>query len=511
MTETLISLIDEACDRFGDQPCLIDGQERLSFHEVRNASVRVANGLNATGFTPGMRGAVFSPNNIWSVVATLGIIRAGGIWVPINPRNSLADNLTLLKAFGCDAVFYHSVYDEAADRIADQHPDVKLALCLDGVFAEWISRQSAASVAHQAKPTDIVMIPMTGGTTGLPKAVALSNRNWVALLKGTAAESDTGPLVNLAAAPMTHVGGRIALTVIYRGGTTVILDQVDPARIVAAIETYGVTDLFLPPTAIYALLDYPGLETANLSSLRSVAYGSAPISVAQLRRALIRLGPVMVGGFGQTEAPLLIARLRAEDHFIDGQIAPDARLRSVGRATKSSQLGIMDDDGHLLPRGEAGEIVVKGDFVCEGYFENPEATAQIRRNGWHLTGDIGIIDDLGFLTIIDRKKDMIITGGFNVYSSEVEAVISALPGVRECVVIGAPDEKWGEVVTAVVSLDADAEIDAITIQQECKTRLGSVKAPKQVDFVQDFPRNANSKILKKAVRDTYWAGAERLV
>ncbi len=219
----------------------------------------------------------------------------------------------------------------------------------------------------------------------------------------------------------------------------------------------------------------------------------------------------LVGGCGQTEAPLLIARLRAEDHFIDGQVAPDCRLRSVGRATKSSQIAIMADDGLLLEYGEVGEIVVKGDFVCEGYFENPDATAQIRRNGWHLTGDIGVIDDQGFLTILDRKKDMIITGGFNVYSNEVEAVISALPGVRECVVVGAPDEKWGEMVTAVVRLDAGASIDAKAIQQECKSQLGSVKAPKRVDFVNDFPRNANSKILKKAVRDCYWIGVGRSI
>jgi acyl-CoA synthetase (AMP-forming)/AMP-acid ligase II len=318
-------------------------------------------------------------------------------------------------------------------------------------------------------------------------------------------------LVNLAAAPMTHVGGRILFTVMYRGGTSVVLDGVDPEQIFDTIEQYGVTDLFLPPTAIYTLLDHPRVQTTDFSSLRSVAYGSAPMSIEKLKQALQTFGPVMVGGLGQTEAPMLISRLTSEDHFVDGAIAPDQRLRSVGRATPASEIAIMAEDGSLLPSGELGEIVVKGDFVSEGYFRNPAATAEVRRDGWHLTGDIGYLDEDGFLFIVDRKKDMIITGGFNVYSAEVERVISAIPGVRDCVVIGVPDEKWGEAVKAVVQPDNGKTLEAARIIAECRERLGPVKAPKSVDFVSDLPRNANAKVSKKEVRERYWADTGRRI
>lgn len=510
MSKSLIGLIDEACDRFASRDCFAFGGERVTYAAVEEGSRRIASGLIGAGFAPGMRAAVFSPNDPWAFVATLGIVRAGGIWAPVNPRNALDDNLALLAAFGCDAIFFHSRFAAAAKRISAQHPALKAAIQIDGELHPWMAAQTLRADYPVAAATDIVMIPMTGGTTGLPKAVALSNRNLLAIVEGVAA-LEPEPPVNLAAAPMTHVGGRIVFTVMVRGGVSVVLDGLDPDAVFDAIETHRVTDLFVPPTALYALLEHPRVHTADLTSLRRIAYGSAPISIEKLKAALRTFGPVLVGGFGQTEAPLLISRLKAEDHFVDGEIAPDERLRSVGRATPFSQLAIMADDGALLPPGEAGEIVVKGDFVCEGYFQNPEATAEMRRNGWHLTGDIGVIDDDGFLTIVDRRKDMIVTGGFNVYSAEVERVISAIPGVRDCVVIGVPDEKWGESVKAVVQPDVGVALNPLAIVAECKARLGPVKAPKSIDFVDDFPRSANGKVLKKQVRDRYWAGLDRRI
>ncbi len=516
-SEILIELIDRACEENGARACFIFNERILTYAQVQEASRRIANGLIAMGLKPGMRGAVFSPNDPWAFVATLGLIRAGAIWAPINPRNSLDDNLTLLAQFGCDVLVYHSSFIDAARRIKTTLAPIKGSICLDTAcdgdpaLRDWLAPFSARDPGLSVKPTDIVAIPMTGGTTGAPKAVALSNRNFAAMLKGVSAINGGHHLVNLAAAPMTHVGGRIVLTVMYRGGTTVILTDVDPSAILDAIAKFRVSELFLPPTAIYALLDHPRVRATDFSSLQRFSYGSAPMSIEKLKQAIAVFGPVMTGGFGQTEAPMLISQLAPEDHFIDGKLAPDERLRSVGRATAASQLAIMGEDGGLLAANDIGEIVVKGAFVSEGYFENPAATAEVRRDGWHLTGDVGYLDKDGFLTIIDRKKDMIITGGFNVYSAEVERVISAIPGVRDCIVIGVPDEKWGEAVKAVVQLDSGAALDAAEILAVCRTRLGGVKAPKSVDFATDLPRNANGKVVKKIVRDAYWENAGRRI
>ena len=295
-------------------------------------------------------------------------------------------------------------------------------VCLDAPHADfpdfdtWVAGADATPPEVAVVPTDLVCIPQTGGTTGLPKGVMLSHRNFCALEYGTREMYGQRQPVVLCAAPMTHVGGRIALCGLSSGARFVILEGVDPQRVLQTIQDERITDTFLPPTGIYALLDQPNLAEFDLSSLVNFSYGSAPISTERLRMALDRIGPVMRGGFGQTECPMFIARLSPEEHFVNnkrgGELMPDQRLRSVGRHTILSELGILDDAGREVAAGERGEIAVKGPMVSEGYYEAPEETAKIRVNGWHLTGDIGYLDDEGYLYVVDRKKDMIITGGF---------------------------------------------------------------------------------------------------
>jgi acyl-CoA synthetase (AMP-forming)/AMP-acid ligase II len=234
------------------------------------------------------------------------------------------------------------------------------------------------------------------------------------------------------------------------------------------------------------------------------------MSPDKIKEAIERIGPVMTGGYGQTECPMSISYLQAEDHFIDGEIA-EHRLRSVGRATSISEVAILDDDANPLPVGERGEIGVKGGGVSEGYYQAPEETAKIRKNGWHLTGDIGYIDDEGFIYIVDRKKDMIITGGFNVYSAEVEHSLMTVPGVKVAIVVGTPSEKWGEEVTAFVQVEPNSDVTASSIIDQCKALIGSVKAPKNVYFVDDFPRTPIGKIDKKKIRDENWQGSNRTI
>lgn len=516
-TDILMDHLDAAFDRFGPRVCVIQDDVELTYAQVQSLSRRVANGMIAAGIRPGMRVAIFSLNDYWAFICAIAIFRTGAIWVPINPRNSLDDNRALLNQFGCDGLIVGREFEKVAATLEADHPNVRFSVKLNGGEGEasvqnWIANQPDTNPTVSVKPTDIVTIPMTGGSTGLPKAVALSNRNMSTLAKARTMGADAPEdSVSLIAAPMTHAAGRGAIVSLCAGGRSIILRAVDLDDLLDAVEKHRVTGFFLPPTAIYTLLEHPRLDEIDFSSVKNFTYGSAPMSIDRLKEAIRRFGPIMSGGFGQTEAPMLISRLSAEDHMVDGEIASDERLRSVGKATAYSQLAILDDDGNELPPNERGEIAVKGDFVSEGYFENPEATAAIRLNGWHLTGDIGYLNDEGYLYIVDRKKDMIITGGFNVFSAEVERVVSAVPGVTDCVVIGVPDEKWGEAVKAVVVAKGDHDALANEIMDRCKAALGAVKSPKSVDFVDELPKNANSKVLKREVRQRYWEAAGRQI
>ncbi|MFT7576192.1 MAG: acyl-CoA synthetase (AMP-forming)/AMP-acid ligase II, partial [Alphaproteobacteria bacterium] len=317
--------------------------------------------------------------------------------------------------------------------------------------------------------------------------------------------------VNLAAAPMTHTAGNVSLPTTARGGTVVILTRPDPELLIDAIEKHGVTELFLPPTVIYMLLNYPGVESRDFSSLRYFMYGAAPMSIEKLRQSIEVFGPVMMEGYGQMEAFASIAYLAPEEHFAQDGIAPAQRLSSCGRPTPLTNVAIFDENGRRLEAGQAGEICVQGDIVMKGYYKNPEQTEATIIDNWLHTGDVGHLDVDGYLHITDRKKDMIISGGFNVYPSEVEQVIWEHQAVQDCAVIGVPDSKWGEAVTAVVELKPGNSVTAEELIAVCRDRLGGVKTPKTVDFVALLPRSANGKVLKKDVRAKYWRDAERKI
>jgi fatty-acyl-CoA synthase len=282
--------------------------------------------------------------------------------------------------------------------------------------------------------------------------------------------------------------------------------KADLGDFLGLIERRRVTHAFLPPTLIYMLLEHPQLAATDRSSLQCFWYGAAPISAARLEEAIGKIGPVMAQLFGQTEAPMMISTMAPKDHFNpDGSIAR-GRLASAGKPSPLVQVAVMDEAGHLLATGERGEIVVRGSLVMDGYYKNPAATAEVRRFDWHHTGDIGYLDAENFLYIVDRAKDMIITGGFNVYSIEVEQALLQHPDIMDSAVFGLPDDKWGERVAAVVQLHAGRDLSAEDIKSFVKARIGSVKAPKQVDIWPDLPRSKVGKVLKKEIRAKFLAG-----
>jgi acyl-CoA synthetase (AMP-forming)/AMP-acid ligase II len=497
----------------------IQDERSYSFQEIRALSCRIANGLIAAGLDKAAKAAVWADNDITAWSCVLGLWRAGLAWIPVNGRNAPAENQFVLEAFDCEALFFQQAFAPVIESLRGRLPKVRLWVCIDAELpwapslSRWSEDQPSTAPAIDYDMDDVATLSSTGGTTGVPKGVMNTHRAYQTYFAQFMMAFPYGAErpVNLAAAPMTHTAGMLSLPCTARGGTVIVLTKPDPVALIGAIARYRVTEFFLPPTVIYRMLDLPGIEAQDFTSLKYFIHGAAPMSVEKLKRAIEVFGPVMAGGYGQTEAPASISYLPPAEQFVDGRLASDERLSSVGRPNPLIRVEIMNERLEVLPQGETGEICVRGDLVMKGYYKAPDMTAETITDGWLRTGDIGHLDAEGYLHITDRKKDLIISGGFNVYPSEVEQVIWAHPAVQDCAVIGVPDEKWGEAVKAVVELNAGHSVSGEELVALCKRELGSVKAPKSVDFVAALPRSPVGKVLKKDLRAQYWQGQQRCI
>jgi acyl-CoA synthetase (AMP-forming)/AMP-acid ligase II len=498
----------------------IQGDRSYSFDEVGELSCRIANRLQSLDLPKETKGAIWAANDVTAWTCTLGLWRANMTWLPVNARNSAEDNHYILDFFDCEVMFYQSEFEEVIAGLRPRLPKIRHWVCIDTEAPQAPSLDSWLGDVGSARPRvefamdDVVMLSSTGGTTGKPKGVMNTHRSCQTFaahfMLACSYGADERP-VNLAAAPMTHTAGLLSLPCTAQGGTVVVVTRPDPALIFEAVAKHRVTEFFLPPTVIYKLLEIPGIEKVDFSSVKYLMYGAAPMSVDKLKKAIDLWGPIMAGGYGQTEAPASISNLPPDHHFVNGALASDVRLSSVGRPNPLIRVELMNDANEILPRGETGEICVRGDLVMKGYYKQPDKTAETIIDGWLHTGDVGHIDAEGYLHITDRKKDMIISGGFNVYPSEVEQVIWGHPAVQDCAVIGVPDEKWGEAVKAVIELNPGQTVTAEEIIALCKEKLGSVMAPKTVDFVPSLPRSTVGKVLKKDLRERYWQNSGRKV
>ena len=312
---------------------------------------------------------------------------------------------------------------------------------------------------------------------------------------------------HLVCTPLSHAGAAFFVPVLLRGGSIVVVPGFDPVKVFEAIQTYRITTIMLVPTMLYILMDHPRIDEFDLSSLETVYYGASAISPARLDEAIGRFGPIFFQFYGQAECPMTITVLRKDEHT-RGDLA---RLASCGRPVPWLHVALLDDDGNEVAEGDPGEICVRGPLVMGGYWNLPEQTAEAFAGGWLHTGDIARRDAEGYLTIVDRKKDMIVTGGFNVFPREVEDVLGTHEAVAMSAVVGAPDDKWGEAVTALVVLRPGAEVDADTLIELVKTQKGSLHAPKRIDFVDSIPLSPLGKPDKKAIRARYWDGSDRRV
>lgn len=505
----LVDYLDKGASLRPDAPCLTTDGETLSYAQVQRLSHDVADALAAAGVAAGESVAIISGNDPVAFASVFGISRAGAVWCPINPRNEAAENRELLELFDCTVVLFRSPFAELVARIRGDLPAVHTWVCLDAEVEGALTwTEFLAGPAGTANPEpvdrgyvdDLALIVGTGGTTGRPKGVMLTGRNLETMTSLTLMSYPfEGRPVYLALAPLTHAAGVLCFPVLALGGEVVIMRTPDVGQFLRLLQDHRVTHTFLPPTLIYLVLGHEALDGTDTSSLQCFWYGAAPMSPHRLEEALRRIGP-MGQLFGQTEAPMMISTLAPAEHYLPDGTPATARLSSAGRPTPLCTVAVMAEDGSLLAPGERGEVVVRGSLVMAGYYKNAEATAEASAHGWHHTGDIGYLDEDGYLFIVDRAKDMIITGGFNVYSTEVEQAVLQHPDVQDCAVIGLPDEKWGERVVAVVQTRAGASVQPEDVIGLVKQRIGSVKAPKDVVIWQDLPRSKVGKVLKNEIK-----------
>ena len=516
-----IDYFDKGAEQHSERVAVREGTRNWTYGEVRESSQRIARAMWASGVRGEERAAIFSHNDARVLLSMLGILRAGGVWVPINSRNALDANVEYMRYAGTAWLFYHSAFREQVSEIRQRVPSLRHLICFDGENDGDESLDSFMQSGTEAGDYDwadeygndsrLVGLVPTGGTTGPAKGVMVTNRAW-----GTMTEmashywvcEDENP-VCLNPAPLSHAAGVVAFTMFTMGATNVILPKFDSLEVLQAIERERATHLFLPPTAFYALLAHPRVREFDYSSLRVFLLAGSPVSPDKLKQGVEVFGRCMCQSYGQTESPMLLTWLDQRTIARAASGEHGERLGSCGRPTSAVKLAVMDDDGGILPAGKPGEIVARGALVTQGYYQMPQATADIRAHGWHHTGDIGYRDEHGYYYIVDRKKDMIISGGFNVYCAEVEAGIMAMPQVRECAVIGIPDNRWGEAVKAIVVKQDGESLTEAEVIQHCKLKLGGVKAPKSVEFREEIPKTAAGKTDRKELRKPYWAGAER--
>lgn len=511
---SILAILERGRRLHDGAPAIVAGELALSYDELIAAVSDGARALRARGFERGARIAVASGNDPIALVAAYSALAAGASYVPVSagyPPNEIA---CTLERFDCAVLIYHHAL---AGSIAPIRADLAgrvLLVCIDGdasspdtAFKDLVAEGSDASVGLPApRPDDTGWIGLTGGTTGLPKGVQLS---WLAVnafvAKFCAEFPERHPRA-LAAAPLTHGAGMLAMPVFARGGTLIVTHGMNPGEYLRLVEHHRITETFLPPTAIYKLLDHPGVADHDFSSLRNLFYGAAPSSTRRIREAIGVFGPVLTQMYGQTECHTMISVLRPEDHFVDGDVngavADDARLSSCGRPSIGTVVEIRDD-GRAVEAGRVGEICVSSDLAMSGYYNDPEETERTLIDGFVHTGDIGYLDDEGFLHIVDRKKDMVITGGFNVYPAEVENALRRRPEVADCAVFGVPDEYWGEALIAAVQLVDGAAFDPHALVAYLKDELGAVKTPRRIIALDQLPQSSVGKVLKSELRSKF--------
>lgn len=508
-------LLSESARHHPEYDAVRWGSRRLSYGELDDRVNSLAAGLTELGLSTGDRIGFIMWNRPEVLEVLFAAFKLGLCVVPLNARFNSEEIVYHLGDPRASALVHGPEFREAVEKALDRTPSVRHVISLDGSrpasstaavhdYEDLVAAHPGAPDATvDVDPDAVCWLFYTSGTTGRPKGAMLSHANLMFVTVGWVA--DLMPLqpedVTLHAAPLTHGAGFHALAAIAKGSANLIPEKpaFDADATLELIEREGVTNTWLVPTQVNRLAQSPALADRDLSRLHSIVYGGAPFHVEDLKIAVERLGPVLVQVYGQGETPMTATYLRQREHVL-GDPDTEARLASAGYTRTGMEVRLVDENDQPVPTGELGEIVVRGPAVMSGYWERPEESAETLRGGWLHTGDIGKFDERGYLYVLDRLKDLIITGGSNVYAREVEEVLIGHPDVAEVTVIGIPDRDWGERVVAVVVPAEGTDPDGGALIDYCGIQLASYKKPKQVHFLSSLPVSAYGKVLKRELR-----------
>lgn len=504
-------LIKQGAKQYPNETAVIFNDNSLTFAEVHHNSNRLANALFELGLKKGDRVAFLLANSLQSVEVDFAMIKSGLVRVPLNTRLSEEEHLHMVNDTGARAILFTEEFADSVSALRPQLRSVSSFCQMNGTPRhDWIESMGVLmshAGAHDPEvplhEDDMVTLQYTSGTTGKLKAAIHTQRTWSAITMNilsslNISHGDT----MLHAAPLTHASGLLVLPHWIRGAANAILSGFNPSEFLEAVEKIRPTTLNLVPTMIVMLLSQPGVERFSFDSVRGIIYGASPMPREALLRGIKLWGNKFIQYFGQTEAPLILTILSAEDHAIalDNPQLYD-RLLSCGQPISTTSVKIVDETGSELPSGEIGEIGVSTTQMMTGYWKEPELTAQTVKDGWIYTRDMGYIDDNGYLYLVDRKSDMIISGGFNIYPREVEEVLYQHPAVMEAAVVGVPHEKWIETVKAYVVLKENCTATEAELIEYSKIYLTSYKKPHSVEFIDSLPKSAVGKVVRRLLRE----------
>lgn len=518
MTMNIGNLITRAAAYWPNNLAIIDGDRRITYREFEERTNRLASGLKALGFPTGTHVGVQGWNCAEMAEAEVALYKAGMVKVPVNARLSAEETVHVAND-GLPEVFiagkgHAENLVERRDALTSVKVIVGVGTDAGDMRYEDVLAKGQPTHEH-ANPADdaIAVLHYTSGSSGVLKAAMQSYGNRRALIR----KLSSAPFTRIEpgdvmahVGPVTHASGMMMMGLFRVGATNLMKARFDVDDLLDTVQCEKVTRLFLVPTMVNRIVNHPDVGKYDLSSLRSVVYGAAPMAPAVVEKAINLFGPIVAQGFGAGETTSFVCVLTEQDH-VDALKHNPARLASCGRCYFETDVQVLDDDGHPVKPGEVGEIVVKGPDVMMGYFNAPEITEGAMRDGAYLTGDLAVVDDEGYISIVDRKKEMIISGGFNVYPSEVERVLYKHDAVYEAAVIGVPDEEWGEAVKAVIVLKPGASFSVEEAMEYCRETLPGFKRPRSIDFIDELPKNANGKVVRRELRDRYWQGHDRKV
>lgn len=519
--ESFCDIVREHARVQGEIIAFTYGDEDISFAELDRGANRVANGLVALGVKPGERVAFLGKNHPLYFEAFLGAARVGAVMTPVNWRLAPPEVAYILDNCQARVAFVGEGFAEVLASIRADCPQVEQVIGIDARdysgtdYRIWRDGFPASAPTHRVRAEDDALQLYTSGTTGKPKGAVITHGS-ILSSRDAVGQGDTRqwqePIpgdVTLLAMPCFHISGTgTGITTMVAGSNAIVLPEYDPTKALDLIANFNISKIFLVPAAIQILLNHPRVSETDFSRLKYITYGASPIPLELMREAMRVIGCGFVQMYGMTETSGTIVALDPEDHVPEGS----PRMRSVGKPLAGVEIKIIDEAGNPVPAGSVGEIATRSSKNMRGYWNNPDATAAtIDAEGWLRTGDAGYLDADGYLYIHDRVKDMIISGGENVYPAEVENALYSHPKVADVAVIGVPDAKWGEAVKACVVVKPGEMLSEAELIQHARTLIAGYKCPKSVDFIEALPRNPSGKILRRELRAPYWVGKDRAV